>query len=253
MTRIQRVYRAMHEQAFIPIFTRDAFDSNVLLEGCLRAGLACIEYTLRRPDAHVMIPRIRREHPDLFLLAGSTVDDEGIVRQAKRRHPQLLTVRELDAMDVDGFVSMMGWSLRSIRRYSRRRIIAPYASTVTEAFQQVGAGAHFAKFSGRSLDVVRVCRAEASFDFCPVMVTGGMTLSAIPDAIDAGTMVIGSGFDLMLKGRAPGVTADDVAGVLKEFVTTTREARNRKWPALAQAPGMPWPQWLERLPHHHHF
>jgi hypothetical protein len=43
-----------------------------------------------------------------FLLVGSTLDSERIVRRMKRRHPQLMTVQEAADLGVDGFVSMMG-------------------------------------------------------------------------------------------------------------------------------------------------
>jgi len=175
------------------------------------------------------------------------------VRKARRKFPQLLTVRELDAMDVDGYVSMLGWSFDSIRTYSPRRIIAPLAMTVTEAFQQVGAGAHFAKISGDNLNLVRTCRRDASFDFCPIFVTGGMNLSAIPEAIEAGAVLVGAGFDLMLKGKPAGIRAEEIAEILREYVRVAREARNRKWPALADAAGKPWNEWLNSLPHHHPF
>jgi 2-keto-3-deoxy-6-phosphogluconate aldolase len=253
MSRIQDAYRAMHEQAFVPIFVHDHFSSESLLEGCLEAGLKCVEYTLRREDAHVMIPRIRERYPGLYLLVGSTLDDEGIVRQARRRHAQLLTLRELDGMGVDGFVSMVGYAAESIRRYARRRIVVPSAFSVSEALREVGAGAHFAKIAGDNLALVRQCRHSATFGFCPILVTGGMSPQRIPEAVDAGAVVIGSGFDLILKGRPAGTGAKEVAQELRTYVEVTRAARAKAWPELRDVSGLEWRGWLERLPHHHPF
>lgn len=236
----------------MPIFVQDELDSRMLLDACLEAGVRAIEYTLRRADAREMIPRIRQEHPGLFLLAGSTVDDERIVRHCQKTYPQLMTIAELDQVGVDGFVSMLAWKEASIREYSSRRLVVPTAATSNDAFLQVTAGAHFAKIIGPELDVVRRCRAAPTFDFCPIFVTGGMTTGRIPDAISAGAAVVGSGFDLILAGEAnPGRAA--VVRKLKEFLHATAEARAKKWPDMARAMGGDRQHWLDSLPHYHPF
>jgi len=56
MSRLFDAYRAFHEQGFIPIFTEDGFDSRMLIDACVAAGLKGIEYTLRKRDADTMIP-----------------------------------------------------------------------------------------------------------------------------------------------------------------------------------------------------
>ena len=161
MGRVFEAYRAVHEQGFVPIFVQDDFDSRDLVEACLSAGIRVIEYTLRRPDAPEMIPWIRKTYPDLYLMAGSTLDDEGIVEGMRRRHPQLMTLQQLADAGVDGFVSMLGWSLESIRKYSPTHVVIPSAHSATQAFLQTGGGAHFQKLSGAHLDLVRQCRPQA--------------------------------------------------------------------------------------------
>ena len=253
MSRLLNAYRAAHEQGFLPIFVKDDFDSKVLLEGCLEAGLKVIEYTLRREDADTMIPWIRENYPDLYLLVGSTLDDDGIVTKMRRKHPQLRTIAELDAMDPDGYISMIGWSLESIRKYSLTRIIMPTAMTVTEAFQQVGAGAHAIKAMGADLGFVARLRLSAAFDYCPVLVTGGMTPERIPEAIDKGAVMIASGFDLILKGRSTDINAIGVAEQIGCFVDATQGARSLKWPEMSAAMGGDQQVWLDSLPHCHPF
>jgi 2-keto-3-deoxy-6-phosphogluconate aldolase len=252
MNRLFQAYRAVHEQGFLPIFVEDDFDSMALLEGCIKAGMTAIEYTLRRRDADRMIPWIRRHHPDLYLLVGSTVDDEKIVARQKRRFPQLLTVAELDAMGVDGFVSMLGWTRESIERYSSTRILMPFAGTRNEAFYQV-AWAHFAKMFGKALDVVKECRMSAAFDFCPIIVTGGMTPDRIPDAMQVGAVMVATGFDLTLKGEDARVSSRKVADVMRRYLEATRLARERSWPQLAAAADADDRTWLDALPHYHPF
>jgi len=253
MSRLFDAYRATHEQGFLPIFVHDEFDSEKELEACLEAGLKVIEYTLRREDAATMIPKIREKYPDLYLLIGSTMDDDRIVGKMRRKHPQLRSLAELEAFEPDGYVSMIGWSLESIKKYRGHRIIMPTASTITEAFQQIGAGAHAAKLNGSNLDLVKQCRLAAAFDFCPILVTGGMTPERIPEAIDRGAVLIASGFDLMLKGESTDLSVKKMAQAVRTYVDATQEARAKRWPELAAASGSDPQTWLDSLPHYHPF
>ncbi len=252
MSRLFDAYRAFHEQGFVPIFVNDGLDSRLLVDACIEAGAKGIEYTLRRHDAREMIPWIRENHPNLYVLAGSTLDDEGIVGCVRRKHPQVMTVAELDAMGVDGFVSMMAYSEQSIRNYAPTRLLMPCAMTSNEAFFQIGAGAHFAKLIGPGLDLVKTCRAVPTYDYCPIMITGGMTTQRIPEAVAAGAVLIGSGFDLMLNGENNPSRATIVRR-LKEFMEVTTEARAKQWPDMAAAMGGDAQTWLDSLPHVHPF
>ena len=253
MSRLFSAYRAFHEQGFVPIFVDDPFDSRGLVEASLAAGAKGIEYTLRRRDAHKMIPWIREHYPDLFLLVGSTIEDDDILLNARKRHPQLLTIAELNDMGVDGFVSMIGWSPETISKYSATRLIIPAAATVNEAFFQVKAGAHFVKLLGPDIDLVKKCRHDASFDYCPILVTGGMTPERLPDAIAAGAVIIGSGFDLILKGLPADVGVDQVTQRLVCYLDAVRHARAQKWPELERMTGTDGNTWLDCLPHYHPF
>jgi 2-keto-3-deoxy-6-phosphogluconate aldolase len=253
MTRLFDAYRAFHEQGFVPIFTEDGFDSKKLVAACVAAGMKGIEYTMRKSDVREMIPWIRKTYPDLFVLVGSTLDDEGIVKKMRRKNPQLLTLDEIAALDVHGFVSMIGWSLPSIRKFAPTHIIAPTASTVTEAFQQVGAGAHFAKLNGQDLGFVKRCRGEAAYDYCPIMVTGGMTTERIPEAINAGAVLVGAGFDMTLKGQPKDLSEKQITDVMRRYLDAMRAAREKAWPQLAAAMGKDQQTWLDALPHYHPF
>jgi 2-keto-3-deoxy-6-phosphogluconate aldolase len=253
MSRLFDAYRAVHEQGFMPIFVKDEFDSHALIEGCLMAGMKAIEYTLRRPDAHKMIPWIRKNHPDLFLLAGSTLDSDNIVKKQKRRFPQLMTVGELDALGVDGFVSMIGWTQESIRKYSPTKIVVPAIGTISEAFFTIAAGAQFAKMGGGKLDLIKGCRQHASFEYCPIFATGGITTDKIQEVMSAGAVMVASGFDLTMKGKPANTSAKEVAEVMKQYMAAAKAAREKVWPALAKAAGADRKTWLDALPHWHPF
>ena len=253
MTRLFETYRAVHEQGFIPLFVNDNYDSHRLIEACVAAGCRVIEYTQRRKDADQMIPWIRRRFPDLHVLAGSTLDDDRVARQARRRHPQVRTLAELADMGVDGFVSLVGWHPDNIRKYAATHLVVPAAMTVNEGYQQFAAGAHFIKVFGPDLALMRLCRNDAAFNYCPVLITGGMTRDRIPEAVAAGAMVIGSGFDLILKPFPGPLEAKDIAQVIRDYLATMQEAKRTAWPALSQADGAERRAWLDALPHHHPF
>ena len=251
MNRLLQTYRAVHQQSLMPIFVADDFDSKTLVEGCVAAGLKCIEYTLRRSDAKTMIPWIRRHYPDLILLVGSTLDDDTIVAQRRERYPQLMTIDEIAQIGVDGFVSMVGWRRETIEKYAPTHLVAPTSGTLSEALQSVGAGAHFVKMAGDDLSLVRRCRGAAAFDFCPVFVTGGMTVERIPYAFDAGAVVVGAGFDLMMKDYGADASASDVAAALRPYLQAAHNARAEFWPEIEDEAEDQ--QWLASLPHYHGF
>jgi 2-keto-3-deoxy-6-phosphogluconate aldolase len=225
----------------------------MLVESCLEAGLEAIEYTQRRRDAPEMIVRIQERYPELRLLVGSTIDDDCLLQRARRRNPQLRTLAELADLGVAGFISATGFSPGSIRRYCGTHLLAPTASTVTEAFEQLGAGAHFIKMIGTDLPAIARCRQTALFDICPVFVTGGITEARIPEAVEAGAVLAGAGFDVLLVDEAKPVSGHTVAAVLRRTVAAIQTARDQKWPELAAAKDAPAAAWLAALPHHHPF
>lgn len=251
MNQLLNNYRKVYEQAFMPIFVDDGFDTLMLVEACVSAGFQAIEYTLRRKDANTMIPLIKERYPDLTLLVGSTLDNTGIVERMRNRHPQLLTLEELDSIGVDGFVSQLSWSEESIRKYSPRKIVIPSARTTNEAYRQVSAGAHFVKLFGNDLELIKQCRSEASFDYCPIFVSGGMSPVRIPLAMEAGGVLASGGFDIIIKDDVADATVESVAESLKQHQRATLESRALMWPALNAAAGTD--DWLRSLPHHHPF
>jgi len=243
----------MHEQGFIPIFVENQLDSKMLVEACVQAGIRCIEYTLRCHDANKMIIWIRENYPDIYLLVGSTLDNDDIIRKAKVKHPQLLTLSELAQMGVDGFVSMVGWKLENIAKYSSTYIVCPCAETVREAFLQLGAGSHFIKVLGPTMEVVKNCRKGPTFGACPIMMTGGINLEKIDAAIAAGAVIVGTGFDLLLNKQPPDISSRKVTDILKQYINAVEESRAKYFPEMAEAIGMDEETWLNSLPHIHPF
>ncbi len=225
-------YRKMVEQAWMPIFVKDQFDTATLLEGCRLAGLQVIEYTLRREDADKVIPTLRKELPDTVIFVGSTIDDEKVVRQMKGKFPQLMTIKEL-APFVDGYVSMLPYSDETLNTYSATHLCIPAASTGGEALRQIRSGACFIKVLGPDFSFSKQLHALPTFGYCPTYITGGVTCERMEEAFAAGNMLCAAGFDLVLKGEDPEtLTAQKVAEKIRLFVSSAKAAREKIYPQL---------------------
>jgi 2-keto-3-deoxy-6-phosphogluconate aldolase len=247
------VYRSICEQGFIPIFATDDFDPKPYVSACVQAGCRVIEYTLRRSDAGETIQWIRNTYPDLFLLVGSTLDQDWIVSRLKKKQPHLLTLDELAALDIDGMVSMMGWSQDSIRKYAPTHILAPTAMTLREAFQQMAAGASFIKIIGTQIDFVRLLQGDGAFGFCPILVTGGMTRERIPETIDAGALVVASGLEVLAQGCPGDKEPGEIQKEVERFLDITQKAQRSRWPWVEEGLNADPEAWIEKVPHVHLF
>lgn len=243
-------YRKVYEQAWMPIFGQDDFDTEVLLEGCRLAELQVIEYTLRRADAHTVIPSLRQRFPEAVIVAGSTIDDEKVISQMKRKFPQLMTVAEL-APFVDGFVSMLPYSDATLEKYSSTHLCIPTAQTGGEALRQVGKGAAFIKVLGPDFSFSKSLHATPTFNYCPTYITGGVTRDRMPEAFAAGNVLCAAGFDVVLKGEDPEtVTAERVAELLRSFVECAKTARAEINPQLGRLEMLTDAEFLAVLPNY---
>ena len=162
---IFKKYRRLIEQCWIPIFVKDDFDTETLLEGCRLAGVNVIEYTLRRSDAREALPTLRTAIPDAVVLMGSIIDSEMVVNERKRKFPQLMTIAEL-APYVDGFVSMLPFCENTLKKYGRTHICIAVAETCGEALRQISSGASFIKLLGPDLTLSKRMHATPTFNFC---------------------------------------------------------------------------------------
>ncbi len=243
-------YRKVYEQAWMPIFGQDEFDTEVLLEGCRLANLQVIEYTLRRSDASTVIPTLRQRFPDAVIVAGSTIDDENVICQMKTKYPQLMTIAELMPY-VDGFVSMLPYSDATLERYSGTYLCIPTAQTGGEALRQVGKGAAFIKVLGPDFSFSKSLHAVPTFGYCPTYITGGVTRERMHEAFAAGNVLCAAGFDVVLKGEDPEtITPERVAELLRSFVETAKTARAEVNPKLQSMEKMSDEEFLSVLPNY---
>ena len=201
-----------------------------------------------------VIPDLKKQHPEFSVMVGSNLDHPSVIRNMKRIHPQLLSISELIAYPVDGFVSMLSFSDQTIRTLCDDYLLIPSAYTPNEAFHQLTEGAHFLKLSGKNIGLIKTCRAAPTFGCMPLFVTGGVNTENMQEIYAAGAMVTASGFDVILKGISPeDASVDLVAERISCFVNTAKQARADKYPSLANTASLCDSYWLNLLPHYHPF
>ena len=242
-------YRKAYEQCFIPIFVKDSFDTDTLIEGCKLAGAEVIEYTLRREDANTVIPTLKKDFGGVVFV-GSTIDDDRITLQMKKKNPQLMPLSEL-APHVDGFVSMLPYSDETLNKYRGTHILIPTAETSGEALRQIKNGATVIKVLGPDFSFSKKLHAVPTFNYCPTFVTGGVNIDRMPEAFEAGNVMCAAGFDLILKDEDPKtLSATTVAEKLKKFIDSAKAARAAAFPELAQTEPLTDTEFANRLPNY---
>ena len=243
-------YKKIYKQAFMPIFVKDDFDTDTLVEGCLLAGVGAVEYTLRRPDAHVVLPTLKQKMQGVTVLVGSTIDCDKIITQMRSKNPQLLTIDEV-APYVDGLVSMLPYSDETIKKYSSTHILVPTAQTSGEALRQMSAGATFIKVCGPDFSFSKSLHAAPTFNYCPTFITGGVTIERMREAYEAGNVLTAAGFDLILKGEDPKtLTPQRVCDRLLEFINAAKTARAEVYPELCDIDKMTDDEFISALPNY---
>ena len=225
-------YQTVFRQGFIPILVADQRSTAIEITACLKAGCRVIEFTQRRKDSSVAIPKLKQEHPELVVLAGSTMDSDVLVHGRRERFPNLRTLDELAILGADGFISMAGFQQETLIRFQNSKLLLPCAYTPNEAMEMLRLGAHFIKLIGPDTSLLRILTSPPLFHTIPCFVTGGMTLERIPETIQAGAVLIGTGFDLMLNGY-DGDDPDEIAAVVRRYMQAVRDVRLSVNPALA--------------------
>ena len=243
-------YRKVMEQAFIPLFVKDDFDTEVLLEGCRLAEIPVLEYTQRREDSHLVIPTLKERFPDAVVLVGSTIDADCVMNQLKSKYPQCMTIDQL-APYVDGFVSILPYSDETLHKYGKSHICIPAAETGGEALRQVRAGAAFIKVIGPDMSFSQKLHSAPTFGYCPTYITGGITRERMDEAFRAGNVLCAAGFDVILRGEDPKtLTAERVAELITSFVDTAKKARVLVNPGMADLEKMSDRDFIKALPNY---
>jgi len=243
-------YRKVFEQTFIPIFAKDDYDTEMLLEGCKIAGVDVIEYTLRRDDAKQVIPILKKKFPNTIFFVGSTLDDDAIVAQMKEQYSQLMTIDEI-APYADGFVSMLPYTDETLKKYHDTHLMIPAAETSGEAFRQMKNGASFIKVCGPDFSFSKKLHATPTFNYCPTFITGGVNRERMEEAFEAGNVLCAAGIELVLKDEKPEtLTAEKVAELVRLYINTAKEMREKIFPELKDIEKMSDDEFVKALPNY---
>ncbi len=251
-------YCKLHQQGFVPIFVSDNFDAVQLTEACVAAGASAIEITCRRKNVTDEIRRIRKAFPEMIIMVGSIVDDGPMLNFLKSRRPDMPSIDELAQLDVDGFVSMMPLSAKTIKKFSSSHIIVPGVETFADAVGVVEAGAHFAKFFNASNQGgpkrISLASCAAMHALVPIFVTGGVTLDKIDPYVSSGAVLLGSGWDVLLGDKYKAIQQNPDTKVLTEalkpFLT---EMANSKEKYYSLARDLKPAKYIETINHYHPF
>ncbi len=235
LSLIQNKYKTLLEQAFLPILVADGVDALFEVEAAVNAGFKAVEFTLRRPDARVMIPVIRKRFPDLLLMVGSVLDSTAVVGNLRGKHPQLMLPSELADCGVDGLISMLDFSDDTIARYRDELLLMPAAATPAEGLRMFEKGVHFIKVITPYGATINSLTAAPSFNFAPLLVTGGMNLETIPAMVARKIPLIASGFEVVANGRADALSSSELSQKLREYRNITLESRENAIPGITAA------------------
>lgn len=235
LSLIQKKYKTLLEQAFLPILVADGVDALFEVEAAVNAGFQAVEFTLRRPDARQMIPEIRKRFPDILLLVGSVLDSPAVVKNLRRHHPQLMLPEELADCGVDGLISMLDFSDDTIGKYQDDMLLIPAAATPAEGLRLFEKGVHFIKVVTPYQATVNSLTAAPSFNFAPLLVTGGMNPETIPAMVARKIPLIASGFEVVANGQADALSSQELTQRLRNFQNITLTSREQAIPGITAA------------------
>ena len=117
----------------------------------------------------------------------------------------------------------------------------------------LSAGAHFVKIAGLNLDNLKELQSAPTFKFCPVFITGGMEVEHIPGAFAAGTVSVGTGFDLILKNTPNTLSLHDIERKVRHYLKVAQEARSKYMPHLQGLENLDHGTFFSSLTHYHPF
>ncbi|MCB1103386.1 MAG: hypothetical protein H7A44_08265 [Opitutaceae bacterium] len=219
-------------QGFVPIFVRDNLDSRLLVEAAVRGGCRAIEYTCRRSDAATMIPWIKREFPDVVVMAATLVDGTRMQRFLKQHRDAFITVDEAVDLGADALVSFMRFRSETYEKYGEQCVMIPGVATQSEALDQLELGADLIKTivsSTAGSELVAIA-PPVTHHSIPFFVSGGVKADNLENYVKAGVVVTTAGFDVLLAGTDSSDLVDSGRRAIETMITTMQAARAKHQP-----------------------
>jgi Entner-Doudoroff aldolase len=174
----------------------DPAAASALAKDISAAGVRAVEITMDSPDATAGIERLRSELADDIAVGAGTVVTVHDVAAAVKAGASFCIAPHLDEEVVRAALS-------------QGVAVVPGVGSATELHRAVAAGATMVKLfpaGALGLDYLRALRGP--YPDVPIMVSGGVTIDAIPDWLTAGATAIGLGASTLTE---PGAAAKAVA------------------------------------------
>ena len=130
---------------------------------------------------------------------------------------------------------LLDFSDDTIARYRDELLLMPAAATPAEGLRMFEKGVHFIKVITPYGATINSLTAAPSFNFAPLLVTGGMNLETIPAMVARKIPLIASGFEVVANGRADALSSSELSQKLREYRNITLESRENAIPGITAA------------------
>ena len=205
------------ETGIVPVVRAASGEEALAVVDVIRAGgIDVIELTMTVPGAVEVIRELARRCGDDVLLGAGTVLDAETARACMLAGARFVVSPIVDAA-----------TITCCRTYGIP--VAPGALTPTEVVQAWKAGADVVKiFPCSAVGGASYIRAlKAPLPQIPLMPTGGVSLATVGDFIQAGSIAVGAGADLVDVARIRAGEPGAVTEKARQYVAAVAKARSQ--------------------------
>jgi 2-keto-3-deoxy-6-phosphogluconate aldolase len=218
MTRKEQALGRILQTGLLPNLIKDELDPERAVESAVAAGVGAIEVSCRRPDTIPLLARLRARFPEVSFGVSSLIEDGPYFHFLQGRGPNFPSIAEAVDAGAEFLVSFIAFSEETYRRFAAVPIV-PGVSSTDEAKRQLDLGASLVKFSGLTVEQVRTLNVPPIHFGLPLLVTGGVRTTHVPDLVAAGVLVAVCGFDLIYGDRYTALQRSFEPAVARECVT----------------------------------
>ncbi|MCP9496737.1 MAG: bifunctional 2-keto-4-hydroxyglutarate aldolase/2-keto-3-deoxy-6-phosphogluconate aldolase [Pyrinomonadaceae bacterium MAG19_C2-C3] len=215
----QEVIGRIHSTGILPVVRAASGEEAMLAVDALYAGgVTVVEITMTVPGAVAVIEELRRRYGDEVTIGAGTALDAETARACILAGAQFVVSPALNVTTIE-----------MCRRYSIA--VLPGALTPTEIVTAWQAGADMVKvFPCSALGGASYLKAlKVPLPHIELIPTGGVSLSTVPDFIEAGAFALGVGADLVDTKAIRDGQPEKVTEAARAYVKAVREARGKSY------------------------
>lgn len=186
-----------------------------LAEILIKSGIKALEITVDSPNALTIIQKLSREFSNRAVIGAGTVLDSSSAEMAISNGAEFIVSPYLDARVI-----------KTTLKYGKVSI--PGVMTPTEAMKAVELGADIVKvFPADSVGASFIKNIRGPLPQLPIIPTGGITLNNAADYINAGSVAIGVGGDLIDNDLLVEGDFQEIERKAKQYYEVVSEARKK--------------------------